>query len=87
MTFNWFKIFNKDEFLATELASKTYTLNLEGIGLKQVLVTMGNQIGVTLDGVFLTLGESDKNPFIFDGMAIYINESNDVFWGYEINED
>ena len=86
MTYNWFKIFNKTEFLATGLVSKAYSLNLENIGLKEILVTIGNYLGMTYEGVFLTL-KDDENPFMFDGHAIYIDSNNDVFLGILVNEN
>jgi len=86
MTYNWFKIFNRTDFLATGLASRTYKLNLEGVGQKDFLVTFGNLVGVTYEGIFLTLVEGE-NPFIFEGHALYIDANNDVFWGIEIDEN
>lgn len=82
--FNWFKIFNTAEFNALNLVSKTYTHNLTGIGLKDILVTKGNDYGITYEGVFLPLEMNDDNPFIFEGLAIYINESDDVYLGVEV---
>lgn len=87
MEFTWFKIFNSDEFEATGLVSKTYTWFLEGIGQKDILVTKGVAIGMTYEGVFLSLNMSDENPFIFDGHAIYIDANNDVFLGIEIEAE
>lgn len=92
MLYTWFKIFNKVEFLATGLVSRTYSLNLETIGVKDILVTKGNRVGLTYEGVFLTLQDDPEdenwaNPFVFDGYAIYINQASDVFLGIEINEN
>jgi len=80
MTYNWFKIFNKVTFLTTGLASKTYTFNLENYGQKDILVTLGNKVGMTYEGVFLTLSE-EENPFEFDDYAIYLDANNDVHLG------
>jgi hypothetical protein len=82
--YNWFKIFNKTEFLALGLVSRTYTLNLSGIGQKDILVTFGNLIGVTYEEIFLTLTEGGNNPFEFEGHALYVNGSNDVYLGIAI---
>lgn len=82
--YNWYKVFNSDEFEALGLVSKTYTLNLEGIGTKSFLVTKGDMLSVTYDGVFLSIDSNAHNPFEFDGMAIYRDDNNDVFWGIEI---
>lgn len=87
MAYTAYKIFNKDEFDALGLCSKTYTFNLEGIGQKDILVTKGNLYGITYEGVFLLLDLNDKNPFEFEGFAIYKDENNDVHLGIEIAED
>ncbi len=86
--FNWFKIFNRTEFDALGLVSKTYTLELEDIGIKNILVTKGITHGLTYEGVFLSLLLNDLNPFEFEGYAIYLNtETNDVYLGIAIPED
>ena len=87
MVFTWFKIFNTDEFTALGIPSKTYTLNLEGVGQKDILVTYGVSFGMTYEGVFLSLNLNDQNPMIFEGLAIYVDANNDVFLGIEVDED
>lgn len=86
MEYTWFKIFNLTEFNALGLVSKTYTLNLDGIGDKEILVTKGNVVAINYEGVFLSLQLNDLNPFPFDGHAIYIDGSNDVYLGIEVDE-
>lgn len=83
MQYTWFKIFNRTEFLALNLVSKTYTHNLQGIGQKDILVTRGNGIGVLYDDVFLTLDLGD-NPFVMDDRALYIDALNDVYVGIAV---
>lgn len=87
MLYNWYKIFNKTDFLNTGLVSRTYSLNLDGLGQKDILVTTGNVLGVTYEGTFLALTEGGKNPFAWEGLALYINGDNDVFLGFQINEN
>ena len=82
--YDWFKVFNSDEFEALGLVSKKYTYNLEGLGTKSFLVTKGDMLSVTFEGVFLSLDSNSQNPFEFDDMAIYRNSDNDVFWGIKI---
>lgn len=82
--FTWFKIFNRTEFDALGLVSKTYTLNLEGIGQKDILVTKGISYGMLYDDVFLSLALNDLNPFEFEDRAIYIDGFNDVFLGVAV---
>ena len=84
--YTWFKIFNKVEFEALGLVSKTYTWDLEGIGLKDILVTKGEGIGMLYDGVFLPLQLNDLNPFALDHRAIYIDANNDVYLGIEVED-
>lgn len=86
MIFQWFPIFNKDEFDALELVSKTYTWDLTGIGEVDVLVTKGVGYGITYDGVFLSLNLNDENPFIMDGYAIYMDSDNMVYLGFEVEQ-
>jgi hypothetical protein len=81
MIYDWYKIFNKTDFDATGLTSKTYELFLVGIGLKYVLVTKGNLLSMTIDDVFLSLELNSKNPFYFSGRGIYVDPDENVFWG------
>lgn len=82
MTYTWYKIFNKTEFEALGLVSKAYTLNLEDLGEKTILVTKGNYISMVYEGVQLVLQLNSKNPFEFDGHACYLDtDTNDVYLG------
>ena len=87
MTYLWFKIFNTTEFDALGLTSKTYTLELETVGQKNIMVTKGQTYGMVYDGVFLSVGMTDLNPFPFEGYAVYIAGNNDVYLGIEEDED
>jgi hypothetical protein len=86
IAYDWYKIFNKTEFEALNLVSKVYTLSLEGIGQKDILVTSGISIGMLYEEVFLSLNLNDKNPFEFEDHAIYIDEDDDVFLGIAIED-
>lgn len=86
MAHNWYKIFNEDDFNATGLVSRTYTLDLVNIGIKDILVTKGISLGITYEGIFLPLELNDENPFYFESHAIYKNSDNDIFLGIEIDE-
>lgn len=86
MIYKWFYIFTTTDFEALDLVSKTYTLNLDGIGFKDILVTKGNALGITYEGVFLSLEMNDKNPFEFDGHAIYVDDDDQVWLGIEVEE-
>lgn len=83
MIFDWYKIFNLSAFLQANLVSRTYTLDLEDRGLQSFLVTNGNVVSVTFDGVILSIGMADANPFIFDNRAIFLDsDTQDVYVGY-----
>ena len=82
MIYKWYFIFNYAEFVATGLVSRTYSVILSGIGAKDILVTQGNYVGLTYDGTFLAIGLNDKNPLEFDSMAVYKDESDNVFLGF-----
>lgn len=87
MIFAWFRIFNIAEFEALNLVSKTYVLELEDIGEKEILVTKGDFISILYDGVFLSVLMKDENPFIFDGHAVFVDENQDVYLGIAQEED
>lgn len=91
MTFTWFKIFNLTDFEATGLVSRTYTVILEGIGQKDILVTKGELVSMLYEGVFLPIELNDINPFIKEGesesesgYAVYKATNNDVYLGIEV---
>ena len=81
MTYTWYKIFNKDEFDALDLVSKTYSVILDGIGLRDILVTKGFGYGITYEGIFLSLEINSQNPFYFEDHAICLNTEGDVYLG------
>lgn len=84
MIYDWFKVANLTEFLAPGLVSQEITLELEGLGVKEILITQGNEIGITYDGVFLMLGFNEESPFAFDGHACYLDEATqDIYLGIE----
>jgi hypothetical protein len=90
MTFDWFKLFNYDEFLALNLFSKTYQVVLEGIGQRDILVTRGNYVSVIYEDVFMSILFEDANPFTREGdaktYAVYKDSNGDVHLGIEASE-
>lgn len=81
--YKWFKIFNFDEFQESGLVSRLYSVELENIGPKDFLVTQGNLVSVTSEGIILPILLNDKNPFEFESNAVYKNPTTkDVYWGY-----
>ena len=87
MVFDWYKIFNNAAFLATGLVSRTYTVDLQGIGQKEILATRGNLTSIVYDDVMLSINLNSKNPFIFENRAVYMDESNDVWLGILVPDE
>jgi hypothetical protein len=83
MMFDWYKIINKAAFDALNIPSKEYELILGELGLKTVLMGKGNYYSFLYEDVFLTHNLNDKNPFSFEGLAIYLDENNDFWLGIE----
>lgn len=88
MNFTWYKIFNRTEWLATGLVSRTLTLSLEDRGQEEFLITEGEETCVTYDGVLLPVEFSGKNPFVGlgDEYAVYVDEADDVYFGFVVEE-
>jgi len=84
--FDWYNLFNKQDFLDTNLISRTLDVFLEGVGQKQILITRGNELGVVYDDVFLIVGFNSKNPFEFEDRAIYTDANDDVWIGLAVDE-
>jgi|AVFP01.1.fsa_nt_gi hypothetical protein len=80
-TYTWFKIFNKTEFEATGLVSRSYRVFLNGVGERTILSTKGNYLSVLFDEVFLPINLNSNNPFEMDERAVYLDANNDVWVG------
>lgn len=88
MEYDWYRIINRAEFLASGLVSKEVELNLIGKGLKTVLVTRGRLVSILVDGVFLPIGVTAANPFEFGGLAVGVDSAtDDLYLGYPVDED
>ena len=85
MIYNWYFIINQAEFIASGLVSKEVETLLTGIGLKTFLVTKGNYVSITVDDVMLSIGIGiqNTNPFVFEDVAILLNEDGDIFYGVQ----
>lgn len=79
--FDWFEIFNLQEFLSSGLESKTYEYFLEGIGLESIHVTKGNLVSVTFQDEFMPINFFDNNPYESGDCAVYLDESGAVWLG------
>ncbi len=86
MRFDWFKLFNLTEWIATGLVAQSLTVNLEGKGRTTFEITQGNTTGIRLASaeVFLPVAFLENNPYIQDGYAVYLDDANDVYFGYPV---
>ncbi len=78
---NWYNIFNLTDWLATELVSRTLTLDIVGIGETEFLITQGNETGITVGDAFLPLNFEGSNPFVSGSKGVYVDANNDVWYG------
>jgi hypothetical protein len=81
MIFDWYKVINRAEFVATGLVSREVSVILEGVGAKTILVTIGNLFSITVDEVILSIGVTSANPFVFQDRAVYVDANDDVWYG------
>jgi len=86
MSLKWFKVINETEFLALDLPSKMVTLEMAGVGIKDILVTRGNRTSLLYEGIFLSLGLNDRNPFVFDNVCAYKDTDNDIWIGVLVED-
>jgi hypothetical protein len=84
MSYDWYFIFNSQDFNDLDLVSKTYTVFLSGRGQRDILVTKGNGLGILFEGVFMLLNFNDENPYSREGYAVYKDEDGNVFVGVEV---
>lgn len=86
MNFRWFKIINEIEFLNTGLVILEKNAMLEGIGQKTFIISKGQSVGITCDGVFIPL-IFEAYPMIFEGCALYLDiDTRDIFWGFPVED-
>lgn len=88
MIYKWFLIFNTTDFLDTELISRTYRINLNGIGEKDILVSKSRSgyISITYEGTMLALEMLGNNPFKMDNYACYRDTQGNAYLGILVNE-
>jgi hypothetical protein len=80
-------VINETEFLAMGIPSYKVVAILEDIGESEILVTRGIKTSVTFDGVMLSVGLNDRNPFEFEGYACYIDSNLEIWLGIEVEPE
>lgn len=86
MIFDWYKIFNLTEWLEEGLVSRKLSVSLDGKGETELLICQGNETSIQVDDVFLPINFGGKNPWSFSGYGVYLDENNDVWLGFEVEE-
>lgn len=81
---DWFKLFNLDEFLSEELTSRTLVAVLEGRGTAIILISRGNMVSLTYNDVYLPVNLVGINPYIDSGYGSFIDTDNNVWLGFEV---
>lgn len=84
--YDWYKLFNLTEWLATGLVQRSLKIDLEALGEKTFLVTQGNTTAVLFEDKFLPVEFLGQNPYVIEDVAIYKNGADDVFIGFEVEE-
>lgn len=84
-TYTWFLIFNLTEFEALGIESKEYEYVMGSLGLKTILVTKGNAVSLTFEGIMLSVNLNDVNPFEFEDYAVFLHpDTDDVYLGVPV---
>jgi hypothetical protein len=84
ITYDWYKIFSLTDFLNEEITSREMIVLLESIGRTTVLISRGNLVSITYNGVFLPVNFLENNPYIDSGLASYVDDDNNVWLGIEV---
>lgn len=86
MIYDWYKLFNKTEFEATGLVQRKLILQLEDRGIVEFILNRGNTTSVMYSGVLMPVKFRNKNPFVVDTYAVYEDDENNVWFGFEADE-
>jgi len=82
--YDWYQLFNLEGFLDTGLVSRTLTVNLQGIGTRDILVVRGVGVSIVFDGITLMVNLNDRNPFKFEDHAVFLDDDQNVWLGIKI---
>lgn len=78
----WWKIYNLDELNKVDVPDVYLSLNLDGLGLADIVVMRGFNISVLFLGYVLTPFLNDRNGFsMANKVSAYIDEENNLWVG------
>lgn len=84
MIFDWYKVFNADEFVALGLTSREMIVLLESIGRSSILISRGNTLSMVFKDVYLPVGNAAATPYVDGGFASYVDLDKNVWLGVEV---
>lgn len=78
----WWKIYNLDEMNQVDVPDVYLSLNLDGLGLTDIVVMRGFNISVLFLGYVLTPFLNNRNGFsMANKVSAYIDEENNLWVG------
>ncbi len=78
---NWFNIINYDDFTAEDLVSKKLEFDMGSLGVREILVTKGETVGILFDGVFISTFLNNTNPSAFSNLLVFVDDNDDIWLG------
>lgn len=87
-TFNWYKIFNLAEFLALNIGSKEYNLNLFGVGQSRFIAYSGNVASIMYLDEFMPIDLYAPEMYEKLNYAVYRDDlTDDVYFGFLVVDE
>ncbi len=80
---NWFKLFNANEFMAEELTSRNLIAVLQDVGTENILISRGNLLSITFRGVYMPIDLLEINPSYAEEYGVLKDALGDVWLGIE----
>lgn len=83
VSYNWYKLFALPDWISEGLVARSLVVQLEDRGRERFEITQGNTTAIRHDDTFLPLNFLDQNPYARDGKAVYVDPSDNVWFGFE----
>ncbi len=78
----WYKIFNLNDFDKLSVPDYTFVLELEDRGLQTYRICKGFEYSVIVDGIYLTPFLNGKNGFAKNRRSAYVDDKRNLWVGY-----
>lgn len=83
----WWKVFNLDEFNAPDVPDRYLNVNLEGLGQTDIVIARGFNICICFLNYWLIPGLNNRNAFTADNkVGAYIDDDNNLWVGRNENQ-